>query len=75
MEKEFHFDESVIWRGPVPASDVERIQSDSDVLVHVESLSKFESLEVRLSFSTKIVDYLMRKKCILAVGNKEVAYD
>lgn len=73
MEKEFHFDESVIWRGPVPASDVERIQSDSDVLVHVESLSKFESLEVRLSFSTKIVDYLMRKKCILAVGNKEVA--
>ena len=58
-------------KGFVPQSEALRIQKEADVLLYVESLSDTD-LTARLSFSTKITDYLASGICILAVGNKEL---
>ena len=59
--------------GFISSSEIPRIQSEADILVHVESSSLKSRLWVRQSFSTKIVDYLKTARPILAVGPKEVA--
>jgi len=57
-----------VLHGKIDSSEVIKVQKDSDILVHAESFKFVDKLRVRLSFSTKIVDYLSRGKCILAVG-------
>ena len=64
---------SIKFMGGIPASKVSAVQSESDILVHVESLRLKEKLLTRLSFSTKLVDYFSKGKCILAVGWNEAA--
>lgn len=64
---------SVRFMGGVPASEIPSIQQGADVLVHAESMSKKEMLIVRLSFSTKLVDYMHVPRCILAIGPREQA--
>ena len=39
----------------------------------VESLEKKYKYTARLSFSTKITDYLKSGKCIFAIGDKDIA--
>lgn len=56
------------FMGSVSACEVKEIQRNADILVHVESFELSERYKARLSFSTKIVDYLEAGKCILAVG-------
>lgn len=73
MKKALDFSESVVLMGSVPAREVPAIQAAADVLVHVESFSLKDLLQVRLSFSTKLVDYFLAGKCIFAVGPKEVS--
>lgn len=63
----------VILRGFIQSTDIFNIQSKADILVHVESFDKRDMLRVRQSFSTKIVDYLSKGRCILAVGPSTVA--
>ena len=60
-------------KGGIPASKVDEVQNDADILVHVESFDLKSRLAVHQSFSTKIVDYLYKGKCILAVGPHDVA--
>lgn len=57
--------------GKVPGSMIPKIQSDADILVYTEPFEKSERYKARLSFSTKIVDYLSSGRCILAAGWKE----
>lgn len=59
-------------KGFVPQSEVLKIQKEADVLLYVESLSDTH-LTARLSFSTKMTDYLASGSCIWAVGNKDLA--
>lgn len=63
----------VYLKGFVQSNEIPHIQSNADILVHVESFEKSDKLKVRQSFSTKIVDYLSKGKCILAVGPSDVA--
>lgn len=56
------------FMGAVPSNEVPSIQNGADILVHVESFELSERYKARLSFSTKIVDYLAAGRCILAVG-------
>lgn len=62
---------AVHFKGSVPASEVKGIQKTADILIHVESFNLAERYKSRLSFSTKIVDYLESSRCILAVGWEE----
>lgn len=73
VKKAFDSCKSIHFMGGIKASEVKAVQDDADILVHVESLRLKEKLSTRLSFSTKLVDYFERGRCIFAVGWKEAA--
>lgn len=73
IEKAFEKIASVEFKGGLNVEQVKDIQNSADILLHVESIKLKEKLETRLSFSTKIVDYFERGKCILAIGWAESA--
>ena len=58
---------------PVPYSELEKIYNESDILLFVESLQEKYRNIARLSFSTKLTDYLASGRCIFAVGAKDIA--
>lgn len=73
IEKSLNIENSTFLMGEVSNSQVLKIQQDADILVHVEPFEKKELLRVKMSFSTKLVDYFMNARCIFAVGSKDVA--
>lgn len=73
MQKALDIDGISYLMGTVPASEISRIQSAADILVHVEAMDIKNKLAVRQSFSTKLVDYFKAARPILAVGPKDVA--
>lgn len=60
---------------PVSSNEVMNTMQKADILLHVEPQSLNEKMQFRLSFSTKIVDYLYNAKCILAVGENTGTID
>lgn len=72
MKTAFKGCKSLVLCGGVSSEDVPKIQKDADILVHVESFSKQSVFETKMSFSTKIVDYMMAGKLIFAIGPAEV---
>lgn len=73
MEKALQRGMSSFVMGAVPASEILKIQTDADILVHVEALDLKNRLVVRQSFSTKLVDYFKAARLIFAVGPRDVA--
>ena len=60
-------------KGALKLDEVQQVQKNADILVFVESLeNKYKNI-ARLSFSTKITDYLKNGKCIFAIGDKDIA--
>lgn len=57
----------------VPYNEIMSLQSEADVLLFVEGLDNKNKNVARLSFSTKITDYLKAGKCIFAIGDGEIA--
>ena len=57
----------------VPQEEVFEIQQNSDLMLFIEDIDGPDSKVARLSFSTKITDYLSSGKCIFAVGYKDTA--
>ncbi len=60
-------------KGALTLSEVRMVQSQADILVFVESLEEKYKNAARLSFSTKITDYLKSGKCIFAIGDGGIA--
>lgn len=60
-------------KGAVTASEVQMLNAEADILLHVESLDYKDSLIIHQSFSTKLVDFMKLGKCIFAVGPKDAA--
>ncbi len=54
----------------VAQDKVMETQRNADILIHVEPLNKRDASFYRLSFSTKLVDYLYNARCILGLGLK-----
>lgn len=73
MLKEFSKIFSIKFKGKISPIEVIKVQENADILVHVESFDLKDLLKVRLSFSTKIIDYINMKKCILVVGPNNIA--
>lgn len=67
MEKSLNKGDSHLM-SPVPESIKMKTLNEADILLHVEPTTTKDRLMFRLSFSTKIVDYLYNAKCILAIG-------
>lgn len=61
------------YRGFIPRDQVDRVQQEADVVVFAEALEGKEANVAKLSFSTKITDYLANGKCILAIGKEYIA--
>ena len=59
--------------GSVPHQEVKRIQEEADVVVFAESLIGKDANAAKLSFSTKITDYISNGKCVLAIGKDYIA--
>ncbi len=59
---------SVEIMGSVDYAEIPKIISNADLLLHVESFEKKEMKTTALSFSTKLVDYFMAGRPILAIG-------
>lgn len=59
--------------GCIPYDELLAKQSKADILVYPESFDRKNTRTTRLSFSTKLTDYLASGKCILAIGPKEIA--
>lgn len=66
-------DGSVFLKDPVPYTEVQKVIAENDIVVFVESFDPRFCKVARLSFSTKISDYLASGKCILAVGPEDSA--
>lgn len=64
---------SVHLCGSAASERIQDIQVQADILLHVESFSLRDKLEVKYSFSTKIIDYMTRRKCVLVIGPSDVA--
>jgi len=56
------------FRGRVSSDEVSGLLADSDVLVFVEALTGRYRHAARLSFSTKLTDYMGSGRCIFAIG-------
>ena len=56
----------------IPQEKAFKLQENSDVLIFVESLDATNQI-ARLSFSTKITDYLSCKRCVLVIGQENNA--
>ena len=60
-------------KGALKLDEVQKVQKEADILVFVESLERKFRYTARLSFSTKITDYLQKGKCIFAIGDRDIA--
>lgn len=68
-----NIENSSYFKGKISEQEVQDLQRDADILLHIEPFSLKGSLLCRLSFSTKLVDYFYNAKCIFAVGHKRCA--
>ncbi len=63
----------VNFHSPVSQSEILSIQEQSNILLFIEDVIGKERKVARLSFSTKIPDYLSCGKCIIAIGDRDTA--
>lgn len=61
------------YKGAKPFSEIIRILNESDFSIFAESYNPRCVKETRLSFSTKIIDYMQASSAIIAVGPSEIA--
>ena len=59
--------------GPIPQTQVIAKQKEADALLFLEDIDGPDAQVARLSFSTKLTDYLSSGRCIFAVGNGDTA--
>ena len=71
--KQLAVDGTSYLKGTIPQDQVKEEQIKSDILVFVEDIYDIHNKTARLSFSTKITDYLSQGRCILAIGPNDIA--
>ncbi len=59
---------SINFKGVVSSDEVLKIQAQADYLVHVEGFTNEAIYSSKMSFSTKIIDYMLASKPIFAYG-------
>lgn len=59
------------FKGKVNPEELEKIYSNADLLLFLESFERKNIEQTRYSFSTKIIDYLSTNKPIIAIGPNE----
>ena len=73
VKKAISLGDASLFLGGINQEELERVYATASVLVHVEAFDEASKRAVRMSFSTKIPEYLALGKCMMAVGPKDVA--
>ena len=73
QEKTMADSSNSFFMGSVSAIEVQKLQSEADILVHAESFDEKYFNLIHYSFSTKLVDCFHSAKCIFAVGPEKAA--
>lgn len=73
MKQQLNCPGAVRLAGRIPYREVAQKQAEADLLVHVEPTGLAHRWESRLSFSTKLIDYMQAYRPILAYGLLEQA--
>lgn len=63
---------SGFYKGALDNEELRKKLNSSNILVFVESFDEDQIEKTRLSFSTKIPEYMSAKKCILAIGPQNI---
>lgn len=72
MKQAFASCKSLKLCGSVSSSEIKIIQKKADILVHVEGFSEQSIFETKMSFSTKLIDYMQTGKIIFAIGPENI---
>lgn len=72
-EEKDYYNENTKFHDSISQDEVLKKQKEHDLLLFVESLEKKYKNVARLSFSTKLTDYLSSGKCIFAIGSNDIA--
>ena len=72
IKEEFAEYGSIVFHGAVSADQIPQIQEKANVLVHVEGFSSTAVATTRMSFSTKLIDYMVSGNLIFAIGDSEI---
>lgn len=75
IKKAINISEFTKLMEPVSNEEVLSVMNSADILLHVEPTTLKDRSFFRLSFSTKIVDYLYSSRCIFAAGGRTAAMD
>ena len=59
--------------GVRPYEEIKKIMSEADIVLHVESFDEKQIKNVRLSFSTKIIDCMQSGSAMMVIGPKGIA--
>ena len=65
VENKFAKEKNIRYKGFVQYDIVQKIMSESDLLIHVESFEPFYKEDLKYAFSTKIADSLVVGNCFL----------
>lgn len=68
QKKVLEIENTSYFMGGISVQEVKNVQNEADILVFVEAMDLKDRYISWLSFSTKIVDYLEKGKCIFAIG-------
>ncbi len=71
--KKLEIEGSSVWGGYLPQEELERKFQEADGLVYAESFEYKSVHNMLLSLSTKIPEYMMLKKPIIAVGSDKIS--
>ena len=71
QKKHLNDGQNIFVHKAVTTEELQALYTESDIALHVESFSKRNRLETRLSFSTKIIDCLASGCAVMAIAWKE----
>lgn len=72
MKEEIDSISSIKYHGAISGTKVKEIQKRGDYLIHVEGFSAQSVFSTKMSFSTKIIDYLSTGNLMIAIGPNEI---
>lgn len=72
MKKELDIYPNLNFKGRIDRAQVDKVQNEADMLLHVEGFNDDAIHASKMSFSTKIIDYMLKGKVIFAIGSEEI---
>ena len=72
MKKELDIYPNLKFNGRIDREQVDIAQKESDILLHVEGFNEEAIHSSKMSFSTKIIDYMLKGKIIFAIGSEKI---